>query len=125
MEIRIAYRSDLIVWISFLAGFSYMKIVPRHAIPLCWKWAFKSKEYTSIFFGLWPASSHRVLAFAETTNLTDMFLHWRREQSVDWYGLNENSKVFNDQLLIKRADNVPRKVTKYPPEYIHLLWEWF
>ena len=32
-------------------------------------------------------------------------------------------KVFNEQLLIKRVDNVHRKVTKYQPEYIHLLWE--
>ena len=40
-----------------------------------------------------------------------MFLYWRREQSIDWYGLNENNKVFNEQLLIKRADNVQRKVT--------------
>ena len=32
-------------------------------------------------------------------------------------------KVFNEQLLIKRVDNVHRKVTKYQPEYILLLWE--
>ena len=37
--------------------------------------------------------------------------------------LCKTAEVFNDQLLIKRADNVPRKGTKYPPEYIHLLWE--
>ena len=35
----------------------------------------------------------------------------------------QKQKVFNEQLLIKRADNVHRKVTKYQPEYIHLLWE--
>ena len=30
-----------------------------------------------------------------------------------------NSPLFNDQLLIKRADNAPRKVTKYPAERTH------
>ena len=30
-----------------------------------------------------------------------------------------NSPLFNDQLLIKRADNVPRKVTKYPADWTH------
>ena len=29
---------------------------------------------------------------------------------------DENSPLFNDQLLIKRADNAPRKVTKYPED---------
>ena len=27
-----------------------------------------------------------------------------------------NSPLFNDQLLIKRADNAPRKVTEYPAD---------
>ena len=30
-----------------------------------------------------------------------------------------NSPLFNDQLLIKRADNVLRKVTKYPADWTH------
>ena len=30
-----------------------------------------------------------------------------------------NSPLFNDQLLIKRADNAPRKVTKYPEDWTH------
>ena len=43
MEIRIAYRSDRTIWISFLAWFSYLKLFPRDAMPLSWKWAFKSE----------------------------------------------------------------------------------
>ena len=34
MEMRIAYRSDLVGRISALTGFSYTKIVPRHAMPV-------------------------------------------------------------------------------------------
>ena len=34
MEICIAYRSDMIGWISALTGFSYMEIVPRQAMSL-------------------------------------------------------------------------------------------
>ena len=30
-----------------------------------------------------------------------------------------NSPLFNNQLLIKRTDNVPRKVTKYPANWTH------
>ena len=34
MVIRISYHNDLIGRISALAGFSYMKIVPQHAMPV-------------------------------------------------------------------------------------------
>ena len=35
---------NLIGWISALAGFSYMKIVSRHAKPVGWRWAFNVGE---------------------------------------------------------------------------------
>ena len=38
---------------------------------------------------------------------------------------NGNSPLFNDRLLIKCANNAPRKVTKniQQTEHIHFLWE--
>ena len=44
MEIRIAYRSNLIGWMSALAEFSYMKIAPQHTMAVGLRWAFKEGD---------------------------------------------------------------------------------
>ena len=42
---RIVQRCNLIGWFSKTAEFSYMKIVPRRALPLGWRWAFKITSF--------------------------------------------------------------------------------
>ena len=45
---------------------------------------------------------------------------WRPQIKLIYFCIEDgNSPLFNDQLLIKRADNAPRKVTKYPAERTH------
>ena len=45
-----------------------------------------------------------------------LFLQRPQIKLIDFCIEDGNTPFFNDQLLIKRADNAPRKVTKYPAD---------
>ena len=87
-------------------------------MPLSWKWAFRNTRqfFWALACFITPGSrfcgDHKFKLYVSALKAGTF---------IDWYGLNENSKVFNEQLLIKCADNVQRKVTKYQPEYIHFI----
>ena len=62
---------------------------------------FKSEEYTSF-----DLLHHAEFSFVQ-----------RPQIKLIYFCIEDgNSPLFNDQLLIKRADNAPRKVTKYPAD---------
>ena len=65
-------------------------------------------------------NTHLLLSGFDLLHHAKFSLVQRPQIKVIYFCIEDgNSPLFNDQLLIKRADNAPRKVTKYPADWTH------
>ena len=74
----------------------------------------------SSWHALRARNAHLLLSGFDLLHHAEFSLVRRPQIKLIYFCIEDgNSPLFNDQLLIKRADNAPRKVTKYPAEWTH------
>ena len=74
----------------------------------------------SSWHALRARNAHLLLSGFDLLHHAEFSLVRRPQIKLIYFCIEDgNSPLFNDQLLIKRADNAPRKVTKYPADWTH------
>ena len=74
----------------------------------------------SSWHALRARNAHLLLSGFDLLHHAEFSLVRRPQIKLIYFCIEDgNSPLFNDQLLIKRTDNAPRKVTKYPADWTH------